>query len=161
MIPQSGVPDGNNHLAEHIVKLYQHGKQGGVIILGKHLSQEWLQHVAMLLPSLLTSDIPVFMPKDYSNKVYLRLDSNIIFYEKVTEDQYILIDIFAVRGDKPICIEVGYWRPQYGMELVVRKNRWERRNDMMGAKFRNTLWPNGNLADFIYNENGTVIGSKG
>ena len=103
----SGVPNGRNDLAEHIALMYQQRKKDGVIFIGKDITQEWLKHVALLEPSLFRSGSPVFMPKEYSNMIELNLDSNIIFYEIETDDKYNLMDIFAVKGDNPIGIEIG------------------------------------------------------
>ena len=148
-------------MAEHIAMLYQQRKKDGVFFLGTEITQEWLQHVTLLEQSLLRSSSPVFMPREYSNMVELRLDSNIIFYEKDTEDKYNLMDIFAVKGDNPVGIEIGSWRQGFGVQLGKRKNRWERRTDMMGATIQNTPWENGHWSGFIYSQNGTIIGSKG
>ena len=148
-------------LAEHISMLYLQRRNDGLFFVGTKIIQEWLQHVTLQTPSLFRSNCPVFMPREYSNMIELRLDSNIIFYEKDTNYVYNLIDVFAVNGENPISIEIGSWEYGYGVHINKRRNRWERRSDLMGATFSNTLWENAGWADFIYDDNGTIIGSKG
>ena len=143
--------------------LYKQRKQDSVIFVGTDTNHLWLEHLSMLEPSIFRSDCPVFMPIELSNIVELKLDANILFYAK-EGDQYNLIDKFSVDSGSPIIIHFGSWVERNGLQLERRINRWERRTDLMGATFVNTLWQdkkNKKMADFIYNENGTIIGSKG
>ena len=114
----------------------------------------------MLEPSIFRSDCPVFMPSELSNIVELMLDTNILFYAK-EGDQYNLFDKFSVNGGTPIIKHFGSWVKSKGLQLEKGMNIWERRTDLMGATFVNTLQQNGHWANLTYNENGTIIGSTG
>ena len=103
----SGVPGGKNDLAMHIAMLFQQRIKDGVFFVGTEINQEWLTHVATLEPLLFRSSSPIFMPKAFLHMVKLRLDSNIVFYEKDINGKYHLMDIFAIKGGTPIEIEIG------------------------------------------------------
>ena len=115
------------------------------------------------------------MPVEYSNKIEHRLDNNILFYENMGQERYNLVDIFAIKGGRPIVLDMGTWVKGSGVQLERKINRWDRRRDLMGAKFVNTLKYNDDYGYFIYNNsngeiflqnesrccNGTVIGLGG
>ena len=122
--------------------------------------QEWLEYLASKEQSMFRSDCPNFFPLGQSQMLLQKLDSNIIFYER-KDSNYNLVDIFAVNNGPPIVLQFGTWVEGKGLQLEKSMNRWERRTDLMGAKFVNTLWDNEIMAHFIYNENGTIIGSDG
>ena len=100
------------------------------------------------------------MPLEYKKLMKLRLNSNIFFYEE-GDSKFNLVDIFAVNGGPPIVLDFGTWDRANGILLKKSLNRWERRTDLMGAEFVNALWNNGKGASFIYNDNGTIVGSTG
>ena len=150
--------DEQNELAEHIEMLYKRRKQDGIIFIGA--SKEFVRNLELLQPSMFRSDCPIFTPLELSNAFDLKLDTNILFYEK-KGDEFNVIDKFAVNGGSHITLNVASWVESDGIKLERRTNRWERRTDLMGSTFLNTLWRNDVWADFIYNDNGTVIGSKG
>ena len=150
----------NDHseLAEHIALLYKLGKQDSMIFLDN--SGGLLRHLALLEPSLFRSNSPIFMPLELANSVELKLDTNILFFVK--EDVHFkLVDMFAVNGGEAITLDMGSWNENDGLKLGQSISRWDRRTDLMGAVFRNNLWEGQHWAKFIYNKNGTVIGSKG
>ena len=149
-----------NELAEHIAMLYQKVKQDS-FILTANVTKEWLKHLEYLEPMMFKSNQPLFMPKEYSETVELRLDSNIIFFEIQRNGIFNLVDEFAVNGGPPIVLELGTWDMTNGMKLQKPFNRWHRRTDLMGATFVNTLVKNGEAADFVYDDNNSIIGSKG
>ena len=151
----------NDHidLAEHISMLYEQRRQDSVLITD--INSDLLAHLTMLVPSMFRSNSPIFMPLEFSNKVELKLDSNIIFYEEKGHGKFNMVDKFAVNGGQPLVLQMGTWDEINGAKLEMRVNRWDRRTDLMGATFLNTLWPNDKWADFIYDNNGTIIGSKG
>ena len=150
--------DEQNELTEHIAMLYKQRKQDGVFFIGT--VDELLRHLESLEPSMFRSSCPIFMPLELSNALGLKLDTNILFYEKEST-KYKVTDMFAVNGGAPITLNVASWDESDGLILEKRISRLERRTDLMGATFLNTLWPSQLWANFIYNDNGTVIGSKG
>ena len=115
------------------------------------------------------------MPVEYSNIIEHRLDNNILFYENIEQERYHLVDIFAIKGGRAIVLDMGTWEKGSGVQLERKINRWDRRRDLMGAKFVNTLKYNHEYSYIIYNNsngeiflqnesrccNGTVIGSGG
>ena len=145
-------------LAEHIVVLYKQRKQDSLFFIGTN--KELLRHLEWLQPSMFRSNSPIFMPIELSNALGLKLDTNIIFYQKESA-KYKMVDKFAVNGGTPITLNIASWDERDGLKLETRINRWDRRTDLMGATFLNTLWPNDDWAQFIYNDNGTIIGSEG
>ena len=154
-----------DELADHIAMLYFHRKQDSIIFVGvKGTHKKFIEQLLIVdhiqNVSMFTSNNPVFMPIEYKNLMKLRLNSHIIFYEE-RDSKYDLVDIFAVNGGPPIVLELGTWNRNNGMYLKKRINRWERRTDLMGAKFVNSLWLNELWAEFIYDGNGTIIGSSG
>ena len=84
-------------------------QQDGILFIGAHGHEDLIKKLAYRRPSLLTSNIPVFMPAEYTTYVSLRLDSNVIFYENERPGTYKLLDTFAVKGGPPIVI------PTYGL----------------------------------------------
>ena len=90
------------------------------------------------------------MPKEYVEMIKLRLDSNVIFYEKEAMKKFSLFDIFAVKGGPLITLDIGDWDTENGTRLKENIVRWERRTDLKGAEFINALAFNGAAAQFIY-----------
>ena len=140
--------------------LYREVKQDSVIILA-NLTKKWLKHLEHLEPTMFRTDRPIFMPKEYSKTVELKLDSNIVFFEIQANGTINLVDEFAVNGGPTIDFQLGTWDMANGMRLEKTLNRWDRRTDLYGATFVNTLAPNDDFADFVRDENNTIIGSKG
>ena len=138
-------------------------KQDSMVFIGYNTEKEWLSNLLLREPKLFRSESPVFMPRDYSSMLdHLTLDSHVIFYEKGEEGGYNLVDTFSVNGGNPISIKLGKWCATCnGVKLEKSMNRWDRRTDLMGASFINTLKKNGYAADFVYDENNSIIGSKG
>ena len=160
MPPILGPPElGENELADYIGTLYKRRKQDSLVI-GSKANKEWLVQLALQEPSMFTSDCLTFMPIEYSGTANLRLDSNIIFYE-MEGTRYSLFDQFAVNEGTPIVMKLGTWTESNGVQLEMRMNRWDRRTDLMGATFFNTVTPNGYWAMIFYNEDGTINGSGG
>ena len=148
-----------NEMALHLAMLYEKRRQDSVIFLGN--DGDLVRHVAALEPSMFRSSSPIFLPVKLSDVIDLKLDSNIIFFEK-KDSQYMLIDKFSVKGSLPLVSTLGTWMETTGLQLERRINRWERRSDLRRMTFHNTLSPNGRFADFIFDEdNTTIIGSKG
>lgn len=141
--------------------MYKERKQDGVFFAGIKTTKDWLQHLAFMEPLVFRSGCPIFMPLENFQMIELKLDSNVIFYEKEDDSKYNLVDTFAVNGGPPIVLRLGTWYENIGVKLEMRMNRWERRTDLMGAVFINSLWTNGDGAAFKYDDNGTIVGSWG
>lgn len=157
----------------HIEKLNNNAKQDSLIFVGSNANNALLEDLQINVPDMFRSDCPVFMPRGYLNMVKQRLDNNVIFYENFNET-YNLTDIFAVNGGPTISLPLASWDHRNHFQLQMGLNRWDRRTDLRGAKFVNTLWFNGRLAYFICDIdgkikiqddddcfNGTIIGSSG
>ena len=145
--------DNENELVEHIVFLHKLSKQDSLIFLDNN--DDLLKYLA-----LFRSNYPIFMPLKLASRKQLKLDSNIIFFETLgTEIR--LVDIFAVNGGNLITLEMGIWNERVGVKLKQHLSRWDRRRDLMGAVFRNTLWEFEFWAKFVYDKYGTIIGSRG
>ena len=144
--------------------MYKHRKQDSLFYVGSETGKEFFKHLQILVLDMFRSDCPIFMPIEYSNIVELRLDNNIISYEKIGDSKYNLVDKFAANGGPPIVLAMGAWAKANGSHYKMRLNRWDRRTDLMGTKFINTLWEapdNRHRAYFHYSRNGTIIGSGG
>ena len=153
---------GQNELADVIAMLYHGSKQDGLLFVGSQTQKKLLQDVQGLVPELFKSDCPVFLPREYSNIIELRLDNNIVFYENHGDGIYHLTDIFAVNGGPEIILPLGTWEHSNKFQFKGGLNRWDRRTDLMGAKFENTLRTSmAPTAYLSYDNNGTVIGSGG
>ena len=150
-----------DELAEHLATIHLNRRQDGLIFVGNAGHKKLLNKVARLVPTILTSNCPIFMPHSYSDDLKLRLDSNIIFYWKNGPAKYKLFDIFAVKGGPPIWIELGDWSMQGGIMLNHSKNRWDRRTDLEGAIFVNSVMNNGLWAKVNKDGNGNIFGSSG
>ena len=148
-------------LAEHLSMIHQQRKQDGIIFIGGDGQDKIVKHLAELAPTIFSSNCPVFMPIEYAKYIKLRLDSNLIFYNKEESDHYELIDQFAVKGGPTVQELVGYWEIKKGITFHKKMNRWERRNNLKGATLVNCLLENGIYSDFITDKSGTLIGSKG
>ena len=150
-----------DELAQQLAVTHKPRKQDGILFIGRQGHEDLIKGLAYRMPSLFTSDNPLFMSMEYTKYISLRLDSNIIFYENEFPGIYKLVDIFAVKGGPPIAIPVGYWNIDKGIILKESINRWKRRTDLKGADFYNCVWFYATQADFIKDENGTIIGTKG
>ena len=82
-------------LVHHLEKLYTGRKQDGLIILNFPTNKGLVNELATKIPSIFSSNCPVFMPVEY-DMVELRLDSNIIFFREKSES-FRLVDKFAVK----------------------------------------------------------------
>ena len=142
--------------------LYYDRKQDSLIFVGSGTHTELLDNLQSTVQDMFRSDCPIFLPIEYSRTVEMKLDNNFVFYENHTNGTSSLIDKFTVNGGPEIVMEIGTWDSN-GVELKKTINRWDRRTDLMGATFVNTLYENnvGSSAFFIYDSNGTIIGSKG
>ena len=157
----NNCPVEHNDLADHIMKLYKERKQDSIFFASTKIKLQWFDYLVALEQSIFWTDCPIFMPMKYSNGfVSQKLDQNIIFYER-QDLKYNLVDIFAVNRGPPIELKLGTWEKGAGVVFENKRNKWDRRTDLMGALFGNTLWSNDKMADFVYSENGTIIGSKG
>ena len=155
-----------NELVEHIAMLYKQRKQDGVLFVGTETDQGLLENLAVNEPLMFRSRCPILMHFKLSSMIDLKLDSNILFYER-RDAKYNLVDTFSVKGGPPIVLQLGTWDVTRGLELRKTMNRWERRTDLMGAVFINSLWAtmddgsDDGWANFNYDDNGTIIGSRG
>ena len=148
-------------LAEHLVEMRRKREQDAAIFVGSEGHEQLLELVIRLSPTFLTSNCPVFMPLRYSGDIKLRLDSNIIFFEEQKATVYNLFDMFAVKGGPPASIYIGNWVMPLGINFQSSKNRWERRVDLRGATFINSVIDNGYSARVIKDGAGKVVGSSG
>ena len=148
-------------LANYIAMLHTGMRQDSIFFIGTNIDQIWLDYLVSLGESIFRSNCPIFMNLGLSYTAELKLDSNIIFYEW-RDSNYNLVDKFAVRAGPPIVLQLGTWFEGKGVTFESKMNRWDRRTNLNGAKFVNTLaFYNGFMAYFIYNQNGTIIGSDG
>ena len=148
-------------LALHLNMIYQLRKQDGLIFIGSRAHEKLVKQLAQISPFIFSSNCPVFMPIEYGKHIELRLDSNILFYKKVSESEYTLLDKFGVKGGSPVTQELGSWNKDAGLELRASKFRWNRRTDLNGAVFINTLKFYKNYAEPLYDSQGNVVGSEG
>lgn len=122
-------------LVRHLKKVHKDRKQDGIIILGSETNRGLVAQLAREVPSMFTSNCPIFLPIEY-DMVKLRLDSNIIFYHEQNQS-YKLVDKFAVKGAEPITLVLGSWGKSNGIRFQRSMNRWERRIDLNGATLVN------------------------
>ena len=148
-------------LAEHLAMIHRDRKQDGVIFVGSQVPEQFLTKIVYDVTTFFSSECPVFMPKYDYKKLNLRLDSNVIFYDRLDEGKYELLDIFAVKGGTPITLNLGMWDIDNGIRFQMCKNRWERRTDLNGAIFVNGLYPKHKWANPIRDQKGNIVGSEG
>ena len=118
-------------IAEHLKILHLTRKQDGVIFADNGNGMSTLvEEVSNLVPTLFRSPCPVFMPLDHARLIELRLDSNVLFYNRENDQGYMLLDKYAFKGGPPMTKELGSWRATAGLELYASTNRWNRRNDL-------------------------------
>ena len=153
----------STELAGHLAMIHKDREQDVLIFVGSPGHEQLLIELTKLVPSMFTSNCPVFMPRDYSTMIKLRLDSNIIFHEVVTGTgtEFDLVDIFAIKDGPPIKLEVGKWDVDSGIRLLNSISRWERRTDLKGASLVNSFWTNELWSEFIKDNDGTIVGSRG
>ena len=148
-------------LAKQLSKLLYGRGSNSFIFLGTGHTQ-LLSELMRISPSHFTSECPAFMPREYFNETRLRLDSNILFYhhdEGVGE--YHVEDIFAIKGGTPITLELGKWNALDGFRFQSSLNRWDRRVDLEGVTFDNSLLQEGYQAYVLTNQRGEIVGSAG
>ena len=148
-------------LATHLDKIIKLRRQDGVIFAGGQGHKILLEQLAKTVPSIFSSNYPVFMPNDYSNDIDLRLDSNVIFYNEETTGNYELIDKFTIKGGPTMVETLAYWSIEEGIILQTSMNRWDRRSDLKGTSFDNGLLETGDWANFKRDDDGGIIGSQG
>ena len=61
------------------------------------------------------------------------MKSNIILFNESSAGNWKLFDIFSVKNEPPITLEIGKWDTDDGMMLQKSLNRWDRRTDLRGA----------------------------
>ena len=151
-----------NDLTNNLALLHQKRKHDSLIIHGEIGHEELLKEFAIKLQTMFSSNSPVFMPTEYSSLMSLRLDSNIVFYEKAGPKAYKLMDKFAVKGGSPITLYLGDWDTTNGINLYESLNKYDRRTDLKGAAIINGIykWSMGS-ADLLRDKKGNLIGSKG
>ena len=156
-----GLKGNKNAFADFITTLHIDRKLNSLIFLDNHSHQDLLIYLQFVNMDMFTSDSPIFLPNEYSATMELRLDNNIVFYESSINGSYSLIDKYSVNGGPEIVMEIGTW-DKNGVTLTKKMNRWDRRTNLMGSKFINTLYENKvGGAFFVYGKNGTIIGSRG
>ena len=151
----------HEELASYLISIHQQHKQDGLIFVGGQANNEILKQISKSASTLLTSNYPIFMPTSYKNNIQLRLDSNIFFFSDRENGTYELHDIFAVKGGANIITDVGKWNIDDGMMLIKSMNRWDRRTDLRGATFINSLVINDYWAIITKDMHGNINGSKG
>ena len=152
-----------NELMSHMKLIHQRSQQDGLIFIGKIGHEKLLKHLSERLPSIFTSNYPVFMPTFYKNFTQLRLDSNILFYTDTDSVSAIskLYDTFAVKAGPPIEIQVGKWTLDSGMTLMEGLNRWDRRINLTQTTFVDSLFHFPPGTEIIKDKEGNIIGSNG
>ena len=150
-------------LWRHIARLFNNRKQDGVIFVGtngnKH--RKILEKLEYRVSGMFRSNYPVIMPIKYSTAIQLKLDSHVIFYEKEKGATYRLLDTFSVKGGAPIALELGTWERGHGVSLKQKINRWDRRTNLFGAPFINSLSNDAIYGGLTYDKNGNITGSEG
>ena len=154
----------SNKFVAYLAMMYKHRKQDSLIFKSHTINKNILEHLQTIRQDIFSSDCPIILPIEYSYTVSLRLDNNIVFYEEHDDGTYSLVDKHTVNEGTAFTLEIGSWYENTGVHLKEKKNRWDRRTDLMGSTFINTLYENhvGSSAYFIYDSsNGTLIGSGG
>ena len=152
--------EGDNELTSHLKSIDTGRKQDGIIFVGIVGHEKLVKDLSKVVPTIMTSNYPVFMPLSYKNDIQLRLDSNILFYGKSDDGTYKLNDIFAVKGGPSISLEVGKWSFDHGFTLIKSMNRWDRRINLQNTTFVN-CFANSPWTEFIRDANDNIVGSKG
>ena len=67
---------GSDELVEHLAMIHRHRKQDGLIFADVLDTKEVITQLGRHLPTLFSSECPVFMPAEYAEDINLRLDSN-------------------------------------------------------------------------------------
>ena len=149
-------------VAEHLAISHINRTQDSVIFVGSEGHSQLIEIVAMKAPTIFRSGCPVFMPLQYAKETKLMLDSNIIFYEDLGITKYHLLDIFAVKDGLPRRLILGNWDVLNGIKLERSVNRWDRRTDLTGAPFVNSLANNAHYARIVKkNDFGEIVQSGG
>ena len=151
--------DGGNtsEVAQHLNVIGGGRYLDGLIFVGTRVHKQLLMQMVEVAPTMFTSNLPVFMPAEYSKLVKLRLDSNIVFYQGEKLGRYKMEDKFAVKGGSPINLKVGVWDISQGITFTSSRYRWERRTDLLGATITNGVVALALKKD----ENGKIVGSEG
>ena len=150
-----------NDLVKHLALIHEKRTQDGIIFLGNQGHNKLLKQVDAVIPTMLTSNYPTFMPISYKDEIRLRLDSNVIFYEERSPTSCHLYDLFAVKDGPPITEKLGIWDMKKGVSLLASMNRWDRRLDLKGVPIINALNEYGIYSGFIRDEIGSITGTKG
>ena len=143
-----------SQLAEYLITIHNSSKPEGIIFLENEQNKELLELLTRISPSIFQTNSPVFMPREYVQIIKLRLDSNVIFYERKSRSKFNLFDIFTVKGGPLITLDIGKWDVKNGMRMQESISRWDRRNDLRGAEFINALAFNGVAAALKYETHG-------
>ena len=151
-------------VALHLKTIHNGRKHDGLIFVTSQMPQvheKLIRQIDDIVPSIFTSNCPVFMPVEYSNMMKLRLDSNILFCKHMNKTGFELEDKFAIKGGPAITLKLGIWDTDGGIRLKSSVNRWERRKDLRGALLVNCFMENGAWAKFTKDKDGNIIGSSG
>ena len=150
--------EGSNRteFAGHLITLYEMTKHDGLIFLTSPHNSELLQQLGKTSPLFFNSDYPTYMPKEYTNLIKLRLDSNVIFYERDADKNVInLLDIYSVKGSPLITLYIGKWHAKNGVTMQMSTYRWTRRTDLkVGMRFDYRKTP---LTEMLFHQNTILI----
>ena len=151
----------STELAGHLANVERGSMQDSLIFGPGQSHGQLLAYIEHVDPFMFRLNTPVFMPLEYSDRIELRLDSNVVFYKEEKPGTYKVLDKFAVKGGTPIVIDLGKWDSSYGMRLHNYKNRWDRRTDLRGAEIVNSLRTTGPWSILLRDADGNVVGSRG
>lgn len=156
-----GLKGNKDALADFLIMLYKNRKLNSMIFVDHYVHRDLLNYLQFVNMDMFIADLPIFLPNEYSRTIEIRLDNNVVFYDTQTNGSYSLIDRYTVNGGPEMVMEIGTW-DKNGVSLTKKMNKWDRRTNLMGAKFVNTLYENEvGGAFFVYGQNGTIIGSTG
>ena len=165
-------------LAIHLTLIHNKTKQDAMILVGNLGHRQLLNRLNNLAPSMFRSNVPVFMAEEYMGQIQLRLDSNIIFYKKLTPTKFKFFDKFRLSYGRWInpkqvknqqkkgernkwktqiarlrSLDLGDWNMSSGIILQKSLNRWDRRIDLKGAGLlRNCMRYRGIWADWRWDK---------
>ena len=152
---------GTNDVVEHLATSHLNRTQDGIIFAGSDHNSQLLEMMNSHAPTIFRSACPVIMPLEFAEEIKLRLDSHIIFYEYQETTKYHLFDKFAVKDGIQRSLKLGSWDLINGIKLERSINRWNRRSDLTGSTFVNSLTDNAHYARMVKNEVGEIVRSWG
>ncbi len=111
---------------------------------------------------ILHSGVVTLVDKNQAVNISLRLDTNILQYQRISNSEYSISEEYAIKhGVVNLTQTLGKWTPQNGLRLFLSPVRWVRRADLRGVRLQDTIMADKITCEIKYDEDGNIVRTGG